>query len=103
MKAVVMNAYGGPEVLELKDVRRPRIADSDVLIKAYIQSALHKQQASPFLSVPNVGELEYLKQLIEAGELIPVVDRTYPLDEVAEAMRYLEQEHARGKVVVTLS
>jgi len=41
-----------------------------------------------------------LKELIEAGKVTPVIDRTYPLKEAAEAMRYLERGHARGKVVI---
>jgi NADPH:quinone reductase-like Zn-dependent oxidoreductase len=41
-----------------------------------------------------------LKELIEAGKVTPVVDRTYPLREVPEAMRYLERGQARGKVVI---
>jgi len=43
-----------------------------------------------------------LKELIEAGKVRPVIDRTYPLSEAAEAMRYLEEGHARGKVVITV-
>lgn len=38
----------------------------------------------------------------ESGKLVPVIDRTYPLDEAPEAVRYPEVEHARGKVVVTV-
>jgi NADPH:quinone reductase-like Zn-dependent oxidoreductase len=44
----------------------------------------------------------FLKQLIEAGKLTPVIDRTYLLSEVPEAIRYLEEGHARGKVVITV-
>ena len=43
-----------------------------------------------------------LKELIEAGRLEPVIDRTYPLSDAADAIRYLEQGHAGGKVVVTV-
>ena len=43
-----------------------------------------------------------LKELIEAGKVTPVIDRSYPLSEVPEAIRYLEQGHARGKVVITV-
>jgi NADPH:quinone reductase-like Zn-dependent oxidoreductase len=43
-----------------------------------------------------------LKELIEAGKVTPVIDRTYPLSEVPEAIRYLEEGHARGKVVITV-
>jgi NADPH:quinone reductase-like Zn-dependent oxidoreductase len=43
-----------------------------------------------------------LKKLIEAGEVRPIIDRRYPLREVPDALRYLEQGHARGKVVITV-
>jgi NADPH:quinone reductase-like Zn-dependent oxidoreductase len=41
-----------------------------------------------------------LKELIEAGKVTPVIDRTYSLSEVPEAIRYLEAGHARGKIVI---
>ena len=47
------------------------------------------------------SDLEFLKELLEAGSVVPVIDRVYPLSEVAEAIRYLEKGHARGKVVIT--
>jgi NADPH:quinone reductase-like Zn-dependent oxidoreductase len=47
-------------------------------------------------------DLLVLKELIEAGKVTPVIDRTYPLSEVPEAIRYLEEGHARGKVVITV-
>ena len=47
-------------------------------------------------------ELEFLSEQIVAGKLIPVIDRTYPLDEVPEAIRHWEQGHARGKTVIKL-
>ena len=50
----------------------------------------------------NKGDLIFMKGLLEAGEVTPVIDRTYPLAEVPEAMRYLEEGHARGKVVITV-
>jgi len=50
----------------------------------------------------NKKELGFLKELLEAGKVVPVIDRRYPLSEVAEAIRYLEEGHARGKVVITL-
>ena len=43
-----------------------------------------------------------MKELLEAGKVIPVIDKTYPLSEVAEAIRYLEEGHAKGKVVITV-
>ncbi len=47
-------------------------------------------------------KLIVLKELIEAGKVTPVIDRTYPLSEVPEAMRYVEAGHTRGKVVITV-
>ncbi len=51
---------------------------------------------------PNQADLEYLKALIEADKVISVIDKVYPLSEVADAIRHLEEGHARGKVVITL-
>jgi NADPH:quinone reductase-like Zn-dependent oxidoreductase len=51
---------------------------------------------------PNAAELEYLAGLVQAGRLKPVIDRRYALAEAAEAVRYLEQGHARGKVILTV-
>jgi len=48
------------------------------------------------------GHLAVLKELLEAGKVTPVIDRTYPLSEVAEAIRYLEAGHALGKIVITV-
>jgi len=50
----------------------------------------------------NQGDLELLKELLEAGHVVSVIDRVYPLSEVAEAIRYLEEGHARGKIVITI-
>ncbi len=50
----------------------------------------------------NQADLALLKELIEAGKIRPVVDRRYQLSEVADALRYLEKGHARGKVVITI-
>jgi NADPH:quinone reductase-like Zn-dependent oxidoreductase len=47
-------------------------------------------------------DLIFLKELLEAGKVVPVIDRRYPLSEAAEALRYLGTGHARGKVVITM-
>ena len=72
------------------------------VIKAYLLSAFMRQHSSPFLAVPSAEHMDYIKDLIERGEVTPVIDRTYPLSETPSAMRYLEEEHAQGKVVITL-
>ncbi len=48
------------------------------------------------------GDLLAIKELLEAGKVVPVIDKCYPLNEAAEAIRYLEQGHARGKVVIVV-
>ena len=50
----------------------------------------------------NQNDLVYLKELLEAGKIVPVIERRYPLCETAEAIRHLEEGHARGKVVITV-
>jgi NADPH:quinone reductase-like Zn-dependent oxidoreductase len=54
------------------------------------------------LSKPNKQNLAFIKELLEAGKVVPVIDRWYPLSETAEAIRYLQAGHARGKVVITV-
>jgi NADPH:quinone reductase-like Zn-dependent oxidoreductase len=72
------------------------------VIKAYVLSAFLRQHVRPFLSVPNAADLRYIKDLSEAGKITPVIDRTYRLSETPEALRYLEEEHARGKIVIVI-
>lgn len=48
------------------------------------------------------ADLVYIGELIEAGKVVPVIDRCYPLEQAAEAFRYLYAGHARGKIVITL-
>ncbi len=50
----------------------------------------------------NKEDLDFLTELFEAGKVVPVIDRRYPLSEVPEALRYLEEGHALGKVVITV-
>jgi NADPH:quinone reductase-like Zn-dependent oxidoreductase len=50
----------------------------------------------------NQKDLVFVKELLEAGKVVPVIDRCYPLSETAQAIRYLEEGHARGKVVITV-
>jgi len=51
--------------------------------------------------IPNKEDLVFIKELLETGKVVPVIDRRYPLSETAEAIRYLEEGHAQGKVVIT--
>jgi NADPH:quinone reductase-like Zn-dependent oxidoreductase len=51
---------------------------------------------------PNVEDLAYMKELIEAGKVKPVIDRRFPLSEIAEAFRYFEEGNPSGKLVITM-
>jgi len=51
---------------------------------------------------PNQGDLVFMKNLLEAGKVVPIIDRRYPFRETAEALRYLGEGHARGKIVITV-
>ncbi len=77
-------------------------AGMSYVLKAYALSMFMRQHAKPFLAVPTSDDLQFITDLIEAGKLKPVVDKIYPMSATAEAFRYLEEEHARGKVVVCM-
>lgn len=69
-------------------------------LRGLLMSAFGSQKLIPMLAAVRAADLETLTELIEAGKLRPVIDRTYPLGETAEAMRHLEAGRARGKIVV---
>lgn len=71
-------------------------------VNAYFRSRLVSQKFSTFLAALNQKDLTVLSDLMQSGKLTPVIDRTYKLNETPEAFRYLEQGHARGKVVIKL-
>ena len=67
-----------------------------------VLSPVVSQRMLFFLARQNKQDLAVLRELLDAGKVIPVIDRVYPLGDVAEAMRYLETGHARGKIVITV-
>jgi NADPH:quinone reductase-like Zn-dependent oxidoreductase len=70
--------------------------------RAFALSRFVGQRLVSFLTDVHRDDLVFLSELVEAGKVTPVIDRTYPLSDVAEALRYLEAGHARGKVVITV-
>jgi len=78
------------------------LGGTDRQIRAMMLSPFVSQKLGTFVNKENHEDLIVLKELIESGKITPVIDRTYPLAEVPEAIRYLEGGHARGKVVVTV-
>jgi NADPH:quinone reductase-like Zn-dependent oxidoreductase len=61
------------------------------------------KKMSNMMARPNKEDLVFMAELLEAGKVVPVIDRCYPLSGVAEALRYLGQGHARGKVLITVA
>jgi NADPH:quinone reductase-like Zn-dependent oxidoreductase len=76
------------------------LGGTDRQLRALALSPFVGQKLGTFVSSGNREDLIVLKDLIEAGKVTPVIDRTYPLDEAPEAIRYLQEGRARGKVVV---
>jgi NADPH:quinone reductase-like Zn-dependent oxidoreductase len=67
-----------------------------------LMSMTGSQKIGTFIKKPNKKDLVFMKELLEAGKIKPVIDRCYPLSEVPEAIRYLEEGHAQGKVIITV-
>ncbi len=65
-------------------------------------SLIGKQKMGALSSMPNQKDLLFIKELLESGKIKPVIDRRYPLSEVSKAIRYVEEGHAKGKVVIVL-
>lgn len=72
------------------------------VVKAIMLKPFVSQRLVFFVANCNRDDLVVIRDLIEAGKLEPVIDRTYSLSEVPEAIRYLEEGHARGKIVITV-
>jgi NADPH:quinone reductase-like Zn-dependent oxidoreductase len=73
------------------------------ILRAVVANAFVSQRLRPLPSRQNRAELLAVTRLIEDGDLMPVVDRTYPLADTVEGLRTVEQGHARGKLVVTVA
>ena len=78
------------------------LGGTDRQLRALVLSPFVGQKLGTFVSRENHGDLIVLKELIEAGKITPVVDRAYPLSDVPDAIRYLREGRARGKVVITV-
>ncbi len=94
---------GGTLVLSSGEGGGPWFGPIGRIINALVSSLFVSQTLRTFTAAPNSEDLAVVKELIEAGKVTPVIDRTYPLNEVPDAIRYLEEGHTQGKVVITVT
>ena len=73
-----------------------------VMLLGPVMSMTGKDKMGNMLMKLNTKDLVCMKELLKGGKVVSVIDRRYPLDETAEAIRYVEAGHARGKVVITV-
>jgi NADPH:quinone reductase-like Zn-dependent oxidoreductase len=113
---VILDTGGNPSLSRLRRALAPTgtlviaggetggrwLGGSDRQLRALLLSRFVGQKLTTFISTQNHEDLIVLTELLEAGKIIPVIDRTYPLSEASKAIRYLEQGHARGKIVITV-
>jgi NADPH:quinone reductase-like Zn-dependent oxidoreductase len=113
---VILDIGGNPSLSRLRRALTPKgtlviaggetdgrwLGGADRQLRALLLSRFVSQKLGTFISRENHEDMVVLKELIESGKVTPVVDRTYPLSEASEAIRYLEQGRARGKVVLTV-
>jgi len=111
---LIVDTVGNHPLLEYRRVLAPKgmfiligapnegrwLGGVSVMLKAMLLSPFVSQKFAPFLAELNQEDLTILRDLMQAGKLTPVIDRRYKLSEAPAAIRYLEQGHARGKVVI---
>ena len=71
-------------------------------LKVWVVDPFVDQRLTGMLAHETKEDLQYLAGLMRNGEVTPVIDRTYPLSETAEAIRHSETGHARGKIIITM-
>lgn len=115
---VIMDNVGNRSLLENKRVLNPEgqyiliggggpnehqwIGPLAKLVEALVMRPFVSQKMGFFMAQMSKDDLTILGDLMQAGTVTPVIDRRYPLSEVPEAIRYLEEGHARGKVIITV-
>jgi len=105
---LLLDTIGNRSLRECRRVLQPKAVYVHVggrmarVLALPIISPFVSQNLVQLIAKRSKDDLEILKGLIEAGKITPVIGRTYPLSEVPEAIGYLEEGHARGKVVITV-
>ncbi len=109
---LILAANGNRSIFEYRDALRPggiyvmtggsTAQMFQALLLGLWISMLGSKKMGNLAEKPNQKDLIFMKELLEAGKVAPMIDRRYSFEEIPEALRYLEQGHARGKVVITV-
>lgn len=115
---VVFDLVGNRSLTELRRATVPRgvvvlsgggvyrggnvVGPIGLIMRGHLARPFVRQRVVVLGESPSTANLDTLRELLEAGEVTPAVDRTYPLSGAADALRYLETDHARAKVVLTM-
>jgi NADPH:quinone reductase-like Zn-dependent oxidoreductase len=112
---VILDLAGNHPLSKLRRVLAPKgiyISSTDAggavlgplprLLAVAVTSPFVSQQLRSLAAKRNLDDLTHLADLVATGKLAPVIERTYPLSQTADAIRHLEAEHARGKIVLTV-
>ncbi|MEH2421932.1 MAG: NAD(P)-dependent alcohol dehydrogenase [Nostoc sp.] len=106
---IIFDAVGKRSLSQTKSVLKPNgiyittQPSPETVVQSVLTTFLPGQKAKFFFEKPNTQDLVYLKELIEAGKIRVVIDRTYPLQELAAAHDYSETGRAVGKIAIAVS
>lgn len=105
---IIFDAVSKRSFSECKNNLQPKgiyitlLPSLDVFLQSFLTSLLPGKKAKLFLAKASGSDLAYLKDLIEAGKVRAIIDRTYPLSEIVEAHTYSESERAVGKIAIAV-
>ena len=71
-------------------------------LKALVMKPFVSQQMGMMMAEMNQSDLNYFAEMMQSGKVKPVIDRTYKLNEIQQAIAYVEEGHARGKVIIVV-
>ncbi|MEC4887258.1 MAG: NAD(P)-dependent alcohol dehydrogenase [Scytonema sp. PMC 1070.18] len=106
---IILDAVGKESFSNCKKVLKPNgiymttLPSPESIVQSLLTAVLPGQKAKIILESPNTQDLAYLKEMVEAGKIRVVIDRTYPLKELAEAHAYSQTERAVGKIAIAVS